>query len=216
MKIVNAYIDGFNLYHALKNLHDRKYRWLNLRTLISSFLQTDEQLGTIYYFSAIALHIDPEATGRHRVYIDALKTEGIRFVEGNFKNKTSPINKEIRERYNIPSNVKNPGHEEKESDVNIALHILRDALKHSCDKMLIVTNDTDIAPALRMAKAENPNLELLVLTPPTFKQIHHALRFATKQPYTVSITKAKLEKSLFADIIIKPNGKKIIRPAKWL
>lgn len=212
---VNAYIDGFNLYHALKNLQDNRLKWLDLHKLISSYLCTEEELQDIYYFSAFAKHIDKETVQRHMVYVNALETTGVHFIPGNFKNKKSAINKEIRKKYGIPSNVKNPGHEEKESDVNLALYVLRDAIKCSCDKMFIITNDTDIAPAIRMSKQENPNLSIVVLTPPTYNEIHHALRNATNQPYTFSITKKKIADSLFPNEIIKPNGKKIMRPRLW-
>lgn len=215
MKTVNAYIDGFNLYHALRNLRDNRLKWLNLRLLLSSYLSKNERLANIYYFSAYAKHIDKETVQRHMVYVSALQNEGIKFIQGNFKTKVSSINREIRKEYSIPSDVKNPGHEEKESDVNLALYILRDAIKKTCNKIFVITNDTDIAPALRMAKEENPALEMVVLTPPTFKQLHHALRNATKQPYTVYITKTKVEKALFPDVIIKANGKKIIKPSGW-
>lgn len=212
---VNAYIDGFNLYHALKNLQNQKLKWLDLHKLLSSYLSEEEEIQDIYYFSAFAHHIDKATVQRHQVYVDALKTKGIHFISGNFKNKVSGINKSIRQTYSIPASVKNCGHEEKESDVNLALYILRDAIKHSCDKMFIVTNDTDIAPAIRMAKKENPVLTAFVLTPPSFSQIHHALKNATGQPYTFSITRKKVEDSLFPDEIIKSNGKKIHKPFSW-
>lgn len=43
--------------------------------------------------------------------------------------------------------------EEKQSDVNLALHAYHDAITGQVDHVVIVTNDTDIAPALAMIRA---------------------------------------------------------------
>lgn len=42
--------------------------------------------------------------------------------------------------------------EEKQSDVNLALHAFKDATLGEVDQVVIVTNDTDIAPALEMIR----------------------------------------------------------------
>lgn len=217
MTKVNVYVDGFNLYHALKNLRIKRYRWLNLKKLAQKFIDSDvDVIENIYYFSALATHIDSDTVSKHKAYIEALKTEGITFVAGNFKAKIAHISKEIREKYNIPNSEKSLTHEEKESDVNLALYILRDAMMKICDKMLIITNDTDISPAIKMAKEQNDKLDIKVLTPPTFKKCHQALLRAAHQPYTISITQKKIEESLFPYEITKPNGKKIFIPKKWI
>jgi len=45
--------------------------------------------------------------------------------------------------------------EEKQSDVNLALHAYHDAITGAVDQVVIVTNDTDLAPALRMIRDHN-------------------------------------------------------------
>jgi hypothetical protein len=42
--------------------------------------------------------------------------------------------------------------EEKQSDVNLALHAYHDAVAGNVDQIVVVTNDTDIAPALEMIR----------------------------------------------------------------
>ena len=42
--------------------------------------------------------------------------------------------------------------EEKGSDVNLALHLLNDAWLNAFDCAVIVSNDSDLAPALKMVK----------------------------------------------------------------
>jgi uncharacterized LabA/DUF88 family protein len=43
--------------------------------------------------------------------------------------------------------------EEKGSDVNLALHLLNDAWQDAFDCAVVVSNDSDLAEALRMVKA---------------------------------------------------------------
>lgn len=46
--------------------------------------------------------------------------------------------------------------EEKQTDVNIALHAYRDAVRGACDQLVICSNDSDMEPALRMVREDVP------------------------------------------------------------
>ncbi|WP_374109219.1 NYN domain-containing protein [Rhizobium sp. B21/90] len=48
--------------------------------------------------------------------------------------------------------------EEKQSDVNLALQLYDDALSGEIDQVVLVTNDTDLAPALEMLKQRCPHI----------------------------------------------------------
>jgi 6-hydroxy-3-succinoylpyridine 3-monooxygenase len=48
--------------------------------------------------------------------------------------------------------------EEKQSDVNLALHLYDDALSGDVDQVVLVTNDTDHTPALEMLQARCPHI----------------------------------------------------------
>ena len=90
-------VDGFNLYHSLRNastdLSGASTKWLDLKKLLSSYLYTiggQAQLEQIFYFSAFATHVDarkPGVTVRHRNYIECLESEGVIPVMGRFKPK---------------------------------------------------------------------------------------------------------------------------------
>ena len=97
---VTAYIDGYNLYHAINDLsevrdgegqictrHDKNYlKWLNLRKLVESYCDLKSQtLTNIYYFSAPPLHLSQSKIHRHACYIKALKHLNIIYIEGQFK-----------------------------------------------------------------------------------------------------------------------------------
>jgi uncharacterized protein (DUF2384 family) len=48
--------------------------------------------------------------------------------------------------------------EEKQSDVNLALQLYDDALSGQLDHVVLVTNDTDLAPAFEMLKSRCPHI----------------------------------------------------------
>ena len=39
-----VYVDGFNLYHGLKNLKKSHLKWLNLRSLVEKFLDKQSEV----------------------------------------------------------------------------------------------------------------------------------------------------------------------------
>lgn len=160
-----AFIDGFNLYHALigeKATQTRalaKYRWLNLTGVVSDFLEKDDSLDAILYFTAHAFW-DSSKVGRHKTYIRALETVGVGTILGKF--------------YEVEKTCRSCGgdyftREEKQSDVNLATHILHYAHLDKYDKAIVVTGDSDICPSIKIVKATFPAKHVKVLIPPARK-----------------------------------------------
>ena len=207
-KKIAVYVDGFNLYHALKNLKKPHLKWLNIRSLVEKFINhQNEVIEKIYYFSAIATHLDNDTITRHNTYIEALETVGVDFIGGNFKKKCHKYKNNHLE-------LKLHKHEEKETDVNISIYIVRDAIRKMFDKVFLITNDTDIVPAVKMAKNENNALPFRLLTPPTF-DTHDSLRTAINPGKSTKLTEGHIQLSLLPPMITKPNGKIIHRPKEY-
>jgi uncharacterized LabA/DUF88 family protein len=208
-KKIAVYIDGFNLYHGLVNLSKPHLKWLNLKSLAEKFIDSQtEIIEKVSYFSAIATFMDKEIIQRHRTYIEALETTGIEFVCGNFKDKWLDYkNKHIQ--------IKWKKHEEKETDVNISIHMVRDAIKRNFDKFILITNDTDIVPAIKMSRIENRTIQFKLITPPTYNT-HDSLRDAVSPGKTTKLTEGHIRNSLLPPTITKPNGKIIHRPKEYL
>jgi len=205
---VNVYIDGFNLYHAIRNLNEPYLKWLNLRSLAEKFIdRKHDVINEINYFSAIAKHLSQDIQLRHLAYISALKANRINFVEGCFKEKEVHFKNE-----NGSQKIKK--FEEKETDVNIVIHIVRDAISFNCDKMLVITNDTDITPALKMALKHNKNLKIKILTPPTYR-LHYTLKSVIQQEKPIHILKEHIQRSLLPEEVMLPNGKIIRIPSNY-
>ena len=55
--------------------------------------------------------------------------------------------------------------EEKQTDVNIALHMYRDAVLGRCDAQILFSNDTDLSPALGFVKECKPDIDIGVIIP---------------------------------------------------
>jgi uncharacterized LabA/DUF88 family protein len=56
-------------------------------------------------------------------------------------------------------------HEEKQSDVNIALKVLGDAVEDLYDKALIVSADSDLLPVIKSVQKHTPEKEIGVMFP---------------------------------------------------
>lgn len=207
-KKIAVYVDGFNLYHGIKNLNKPYLKWLNLHSLAEKFVDPKlDRIEKIYYFSAIATHLDKETILRHRTYVEALETVGVEFIGGNFKKKMLDYkNKQI--------NLQWTKHEEKETDVNISIYMVRDAIKRSFDKIILITNDTDMVPAVKMARSENNEIQFKLLTPPTL-ETHDSLLKAIKPGHATKLTEGHIKTSLLPEMIKKNNGKIIHIPAPY-
>lgn len=161
-----VYIDGYNLYHAIDDLKDDSLKWLDLKKLANSLLRDDEHLHQVIYFSAYATHY-AGAYKRHRQYVAALKHVGVKVVLGQFKKKFPKCN---------VCHAHYQTHEEKETDVNIAIHLIRDTMQDSYDRAIIISADTDMRSAVEMARGLNGAKRIDIVAPPKRRNRAHSLK----------------------------------------
>ena len=192
-----VYIDGFNLYHALDDLREPALKWVNLWSLSERLLRPDDSLVAVKYFTAYATW-RPDSYRRHQRYVAALEACGVSPVIGRFKAKTVRCHS-CRKSYVT--------HEEKETDVNIGVHMMADLLTGRLDRALIVSADTDLNAAVLLARTEAPAKQIDQVAPPGRKNRNSAALF--------EITKGKVRASLLPDAITRKNGKVVQRPANY-
>jgi uncharacterized LabA/DUF88 family protein len=163
---VSFYIDGFNVYHRLKGYQKKTgkcYNWLDYKSLCNSLLKEDEQLGDVYFFTAISKDFGQETVRRHNQYITALELTGVKVVMGYFsKKKRKCRGKGCR----YDGERRFYDREEKQTDVNISLQLLKDAVQDRYDKCFLVSGDGDFAPVLTTVMNLFPKKQAGVITPP--------------------------------------------------
>lgn len=205
-------IDGFNLYHSVveasRDLRGVSTKWLDIRSFCKSYLPalgkdaTEEQ---IYYFSALAehlIHSDSDTVNRHKSYIECLKSTGIIVELGRFKAKEihCPICKSKILR-----------HEEKETDVAISTKLFEVCFYNLCDTVVLVTGDTDIAPAVRTVQRLCPEKKICFLFP--YLRKNKELAALAYQHFRVK--KERYSQYQFTDPFALSDGRLIRKPAKW-
>ena len=199
MRRVIVYIDGFNLYHAIDDLGQSHLKWLNLRALAESLLRTGEQVKLVRYFSAYATW-KPGPYARHRDYVAALKAQGVETNMASFKKKPRKCHS---------CNAKWFGHEEKETDVNIAVQMVADALTGAAERLVLISADTDLAPPIRTIAQLAPQCEVFVATPPRRFRNCQALKPA------LEITAGRIAKCLLPEQVQISATRTITRPLSY-
>lgn len=169
MKQVSLYVDGYNFYYSTRNHYkagqDRRgyslsgLCWCDFRALIerNGWLRLDEQLTAIKYFTApVTESVDnpsrPGEPGRQHLWLSALQTvRGLEIIEGFHRRHEGTA----------------PGREEKQTDVNLAVELVLDALRGQFDRAIVLSGDTDEIPAVlavacRMARKRDVQVLLPV------------------------------------------------------
>lgn len=201
---VAVYVDGFNLYFGMHEKFGRRYLWLDLRALAESFLQGDQRLVKVVYFTA-RVRNNPSAQANQGAYLAALKAHGgLDIVEGRFQHKRRTCLK-CKHGYDA--------YEEKETDVSLATALIEDAVNGVYDRAILVTADSDLGPAVRAVRRLRPEVGLVAAFPPARrsgdlkKQLHGVF----------AIGRDKLrDAQLPAEVLDVASGRKYARPSHWL
>lgn len=213
---VMAFIDGFNLYHALEKFEYgvdeadegryRKYKWLCLTSLIKRFTAPDtEELVGVQYFTTYP-DWDPKKRFRHTEFVGAQKYRGVIVTFGEFKNKTIKCRGSCKEEF-----ITN---EEKQTDINIAVAMLD--LADQYDKLILLTADSDQVPALRLIKKLHP-AKLLATLPPVGRNSKELAKVCDQH---FRMTEEHLQQCQLPKLVpVVVNGKQtgafFIKPSTW-
>ncbi|RMF14263.1 MAG: NYN domain-containing protein [Alphaproteobacteria bacterium] len=159
-KRVGLYVDGFNLYHAIADLNKPHLKWLDLRALAERLIdRRDERLLRVVFCSAYPTHLnDAKKLERHQDYIAALEARGVECYMGQFKKRPVTRCRSCNHAWQT--------HEEKESDVMLALQILHDAHLDRVDQVYLLSGDSDFASLARLFREEFPNKKFFSVSPP--------------------------------------------------
>ncbi len=207
-----VYIDGFNLYYG--SLRKTPYKWLDLITLFTKLLEHQHQITEIKYFTAriSSRDGDQSAHQRQKAYLLALEKyiPKIHTYYGHYL--SHPVTAKVYMPLpGQPKYIKVIKTEEKGSDVNIALHILNDAWQNKYDCAVLVSNDSDLAEALRFVK-EDHNKKIGLVVPGNEKYRKASSELSKHATFIRRISKKLLSESQLPNPI---PGTNIYKPATW-
>lgn len=206
-KRVQCFVDGFNLYHAIDRLGADHLKWNDLRRLVSIFIDPNQHdLREVFYFSAWADWL-PASVARHREYVSAIQAQGCTIRMGRFKESKS------RCRLCGKSWI---AHEEKETDVNIALQLLLGAAQDDYDVAMLVSRDSDLTPAVRMVRDKFPQKQIKIISPPKAGHSKEMGRLVGRKNLS-SIKQIHLERTLLPSSVVDPATRSIVatRPPSY-
>ncbi|GAA2654416.1 NYN domain-containing protein [Paractinoplanes durhamensis] len=216
MSTVAAYIDGFNLYYAMKAKYRRKYLWLDVVDLVRR-LRPDDQVVAVRYFTTM-IHGDGAAARNQAEYVAALKAYngfGLDVHLGRFKIRTIRSCFTCGEPYLSACGLEFQSHEEKETDVAIGAMMVADAALGVADTSLLVTGDTDLRPALTAVRLVVPDQRLYVALPAGHGRPSQRLLSVGNLGYFV-IRESVLNNAQLPEVVHDPvDGRAIRRPEKW-
>ncbi|MFH1117426.1 MAG: NYN domain-containing protein [Pseudomonadota bacterium] len=214
------YIDGFNFYYGA--VKDTPHKWLDFKSLFQSILPPNYVISSIKYFTArvSATPHDPGKPNRQDRLIEALKAHipEIEIHEGNFTtherwfNLSNHRGDQLRSNDFLAARVDET--KEKGSDVKLAVHLVNDAHKQSYECFVVVSNDSDLAEAMKIVKGM-PRTLVILMTPPRFKRTRSTL-LKTHSHQAWKIKSSHLADSQLPDPVVdSTTGKRYARPAEW-
>lgn len=203
-----AYIDGFNLYHAIDNLEDNRLKWFDIRSALFDFTDPSlHELTEINYFTALAKHCSQDIQKRQNDYLSALNYTGVNIIKGRFRKRTRYCRADCKKKFAY--------HEEKETDVQIAVRIVDDAYLDKYDMAFIISQDSDLFPAIRTVKKRFLNKTIRIITPPDLPHSNEMSRIVGGEKNLKSLESTHLQKHQLPDEIRFKNGSILKKPKKY-
>ncbi len=213
-----VYIDGFNLFYQC--LKRTQLKWLNIHELCKAALPDSNEIIEINFYTArVSGRFDSNSPAYQQRYLNALTSlPSVKVHYGKFMHHEVWMRlvqpPEFTPRFTAPletvlDRARVHKTEEKGSDVNLGVHLVRDAALKRMDCAAILTNDTDLCEPVRIANQEF-GLPVVLLTPTnrptrTLKELCTSMRHI--EPY--------LRTCQFPANVTAANGKLAQKPAEW-
>jgi len=133
-----------------------------------------------------------------------LKTTPINIIWGKFKKVTEHCKK---------CNKIYSGYKEKQTDVNIAIRIITDALLDEYDTAILGTADTDLLPVVKKLK-KIPTPKIVGILFP-IGQNRYSSELEKEADFTMKIKKYHLDTCQLEKEVYKIGAQEICRPEGW-
>jgi len=200
-------------------------RWLDVEALVHLLCKENDPqsdiVGIKYFTAPIKAGLSPRGIDSVKAQSDYLRAlekpsssleiiNGKYFiVPGNYYENSKPID------FTKKHKVLRP--EEKQTDVNIALHMLSDAIDQRCQQQVLFSNDSDYAPILSMIKERDPTIRLGVVPPILSDKV--ARYPSTELAHLSDWSRKSIEESLLNRCQLPPKvptrKRPILKPEHW-
>lgn len=201
---VIVYVDGFNFYYGLKGEPKwKRYYWLDIVGLFEKFMKPNQELVAVKYFSARP--DDPVAHANQHSFFQAnQENPKFRLILGTYLRKSITCR-------NCGYVIRT--HEEKETDVRIATQIVSDAYEKNCDLAIVVSADSDMIPAIEIAKSIGQ--KVFIYFPPN-QYSSNLASMASGKPIFLNRYESRFRQNVFPDKVhLKHADVDIEIPEKW-
>ena len=169
------YIDGYNLYYS--RLQGTAFKWLDVvapfRDQILAVQDPNIEVTTVKFFTAPV----KANFARHGEASEQAQEQYHRALRAKYPGVVEIIHGfHIFQPTSLPAHVEGqpPSKadrarvwmiEEKLSDVNLALHVYRDAMRGVAEQLVICSNDSDLEPALQFVRRAAPQVKIGLVMP---------------------------------------------------
>jgi len=216
---VRVYIDGFNLYFAMKDQHWRKYYWLDVYALSvkllqmaksQGFIDSAQQIDSVRYFTSripAVGHSKDKAT-RQNTYLEALEaynreiSANLTISYGAYQLKPH-ICEHCKRRISLPV--------EKMTDVNLATDLLADAFFDKYQTAIVISGDSDLTAPVQAIKDLFENKNTIVAVPPDRWSSH----LAQAADRYLMIRERQLQQCQLPDEVRRKDRGPVKRPRLW-
>jgi len=207
-----VYIDGFNLYY--RALQGTPYRWLDVLALGRQLVRSENKISLLRYFTARVKpnQRKPDQHVKQDAYLRALQAHipNLHLHLGQFY--AHKVRMPVANRMpGQPATVEVIKSEEKGSDVNLAVHLLNDAWSGAFDVALVISNDSDLAEAVRLARTLGRPIG--VANPSATEKM--CFELANCCSFKRRIETKHLAAAQLPGLLADANGRQIHKPTNW-
>lgn len=198
---VIAYIDGFNLYFGLCEKGWRRYLWLDIPAFVERLLKPRQRLLQVKYFTT-RVGGPEDSVRRQGIYLDALAAyRGLQPLFGSFNY--------------ADADCKGCGRtwidrEEKQTDVKIAVHMLRDAYAGAFDAALLISGDSDQVPVVEEIEGEHDGRVIAAFPP---RRVSGDLARVASASFVIG--RSAFHESQLPSMVSGKDGYMLCQPVEW-
>ena len=203
---VIVYIDGFNCYFGLKESQWQCYYWLDYaklaHKLASKIMAENPTLVATKYFTA-RISAPEDKRRRQTTFLEALEAHSdTKFYYGHYRE-----NKYSCSGCGRPNFVPN----EKQTDVNIAVNMVVDAVQDNFDTAILIGGDSDLIPPVETIKRLYPHKRVIACFPPN-RHSKHLRKVCNGQ---IHLSESDFKNNQLPETVRRKDGYTLERPQRW-